>query len=107
MLLAAVLAGAGAAHALNLEAPATLPLAPTRAEWSEILEAARRGSDDNAPLTVDDCPDAAFASTAERDAAQTAEGGDPLRAYARLCRQAATEARLRTQRLNRSRCCGG
>jgi hypothetical protein len=60
-----------------------------------------------AALTHGDYPDAAITSTIERDAAQAAEDGDIVRADARLCHEAATEARLRTQRLNRSRCCGG
>jgi hypothetical protein len=94
------------AAALDIAKPDSLPLMPTADEWAQILREARRVGDAT-PLDAGDCQGAGFHSLAERNAEQAAGGGDILLAYTRLCQRAILEDWLKTQRLNRSRCCGG
>jgi hypothetical protein len=95
------------ASASDITRPEWLPLVPTTAEWSQILEATSRVGNPATQRGASNCEGVGFHSLAEREAARVAAAGDLLRAYVRLCQETAMEARRRAQRLNRSRCCGG
>ncbi|MFO1091591.1 MAG: hypothetical protein U1E46_18600 [Hyphomicrobiales bacterium] len=104
--MATLLVSANAVAALDFANPQTLPLAPTVSEWTQILQEAHRRSSEP-KVNVQECPGAAFSSTAERQAAFDDAAGDGIVAYAQLCREVHVQTRLKIQRLNRSRCCGG